>query len=71
MSSLEQEVARLRTNAAQMDEIATNWKKCALALAGPTIQSFAQNLENFPFGPGILFWVDALDPETSSSTHLI
>ncbi|EHK49310.1 hypothetical protein TRIATDRAFT_92385 [Trichoderma atroviride IMI 206040] len=56
MNALEQEVLRLRAEGERMNGIATNWKKCVLALVA-TADAPVLNIHQLSqFGPGIFLW---------------
>lgn len=56
MNALEQEVLRLRAEGDRLNGIATNWKKCVIALV-TTTEAPALNINQLSqFGPGIFLW---------------
>lgn len=56
MDALEQEVLRLRAEGDRLNQIATNWKKCAVALVNSG-NTPVLNLNHISqFGPGIFLW---------------
>lgn len=56
MDALEQEVLRLRAEGDRLNQIATNWKKCALALVGSSDTPVLNIHHISQFGPGIFLW---------------
>lgn len=56
MNALEQEVLRLRAEGDRLNQIAVNWKKCALALVS-SVDTPVLNIHHISqFGPGIFLW---------------
>jgi hypothetical protein len=56
MNALEQEVLRLRGEGDRLNQIATNWKKCAMALVS-SVDTPVLNIHQISqFGPGIFLW---------------
>lgn len=66
MNALEQEVLRLRADGDRLNGIATNWKKCVLALVA-TADAPVLNIHQLSqFGPGIFLW-SVSNPNTVAS----
>ncbi|KAL6910086.1 hypothetical protein GGI43DRAFT_826 [Trichoderma evansii] len=75
MNALEQEVLRLRAEGDRLNGIATDWKKCVMALV-TTTDAPALNINQLSqFGPGIFLWSVSSSSQggniTSSDTSLI
>ena len=70
MTALEENVLRLRDGNARLNQTITDWKRCALAIIGPSREHTFQNRWIAEVGPGMLLWTvnDNLsdDAETSS-----
>ncbi|KAL7949763.1 hypothetical protein V8C42DRAFT_220584 [Trichoderma barbatum] len=56
MDALEQEVLRLRAEGDRLNQIATNWKKCAVALINSGNTPVLNIHHISQFGPGIFLW---------------
>ncbi|KAL7929220.1 hypothetical protein V8C35DRAFT_201013 [Trichoderma chlorosporum] len=56
MDALEQEVLRLRAEGDRLNQIATNWKKCAVALINSGNTPILNVHHISQFGPGIFLW---------------
>lgn len=56
MDALEQEVLRLRAEGDRLNQIATNWKKCAVALINTGNTPVLDIHQISQFGPGIFLW---------------
>lgn len=68
MNALEQEVLRLRAEGDRLNGIATNWKKCVLALVA-TADAPVLNIHQLSqFGPGIFLWSVSNANEVASLT---
>ncbi|GAD91484.1 conserved hypothetical protein [Paecilomyces variotii No. 5] len=62
MDALEAEITRLRAEATQVNEIASNWKRCALALAGPAFASAVEDCGIAQLEPGLFIWFIPSNP---------
>lgn len=75
MNALEQEVLRLRAEGDRLNGIATNWKKCVMALVTTTDAPALNFNQLSQFGPGIFLWSVSSPSQgvnmTSSDTTLI
>ncbi|PTB67750.1 hypothetical protein BBK36DRAFT_1168125 [Trichoderma citrinoviride] len=56
MDALEQEVLRLRAEGDRLNQVATNWKKCAVALVNSRGKQVLNIHHISQFGPGIFLW---------------
>lgn len=56
MNALEQEVLRLRAEGERLNGIATNWKRCVMALVTTTDAPALNIYQLSQFGPGIFLW---------------
>ncbi|KAH8130484.1 hypothetical protein LI328DRAFT_153130 [Trichoderma asperelloides] len=56
MNALEQEVLRLRAEGERLNGIATNWKRCVMALVATTDAPALNIYQLSQFGPGIFLW---------------
>ncbi|PTB43704.1 hypothetical protein M441DRAFT_136082 [Trichoderma asperellum CBS 433.97] len=56
MNALEQEVQRLRAEGERLNGIATNWKRCVMALVATTDAPALNIYQLSQFGPGIFLW---------------
>jgi hypothetical protein len=56
MTALEAEVQRLRDEHARLNQTSSDWKRCALALIGPSRDALFLDRWIFQIKPGIFIW---------------
>lgn len=57
MDALEEEILRLRTEKDRLNEVAANWKRCAVALLGAEQTVYESIQSTLNFEPGVFIWM--------------
>jgi hypothetical protein len=77
MTALESEIQRLRNTVASLNQVSSDWKRCAVVLVGPPKNAPPQNRWTGRIGPGVFIWkvpdvlsVDGVDFADFSSEQL-